>query len=403
MRRAGRRRRILFAQLGPFSHTNEALRQQVARRFGNHEVVVFDVKDEIRRRYDQIAANLLVSVATYGPSILRSQADRHAFFFRTPYLFRKLSGIIRERFAQEADSFDFVLQTQGLFNAALPGRPLFVYTDHTILSNREYAVQDERIFLSNEFLDLERALYHRAEKVLVSVSHVRRTLTREYGCDPDRVATVFIGANVEPLPHAPDPRRHAAGKILFVGIEWERKGGPALLAAFERVAERFPEASLTIAGCAPATTHPRITTLGRVPRQDLAPHFAEASVFCMPSLVEPAGIAAVEAMAAGLPVVATEVGGLAEIVLPDRTGLLVPPNDAEALGNALCTILANPDRARAMGQAGRARAMDLFRWDAVGTKLEREIQMSLAIRQASQMDPPAWERDFALPSGSPNG
>jgi glycosyltransferase involved in cell wall biosynthesis len=403
MRRSGRRRRILFAQLGPFSHTNEALRKQVAHHFGNHEVVVFDVKDEIRRRYDQIAANLLVSVATYGPSILRSQADRHAYFFRTPYLFRKLSGIIRERFAEEADSFDFVLQTQGLFNAALPGRPLFVYTDHTILSNREYAVQDERIFLSNEFLDLERDLYHRAEKVLVSVSHVQRTLTREYGCDPDRVATVFIGANVEPLPQAPDPRRHAAGKILFVGIEWERKGGPALLAAFERVAERFPEASLTIAGCAPATSHPRITTLGRVTRQDLVPHFAEASVFCMPSLVEPAGIAAVEAMAAGLPVVATEVGGLAEIVLPDRTGLLVPPNDPKALGDALCAILANPDRARAMGQAGRARAMDLFRWDAVGTKLEREIQMSLAIRQASQMDLPAWERDFTRPFEAPNG
>ncbi|WP_165838770.1 glycosyltransferase family 4 protein [Roseicella frigidaeris] len=396
VRQPGRRRRILFVQLGPFSHTNAALQAQLARRFPNHDLTVFDVKDEIRRRYDQIAANLLISVATYGPSILRSQADRHAFFFRTPYLFRKLSRIVQERFAAEADSFDFVFQTQGLCNAALPGRPLFVYTDHTILSNREYAAQDDRIFLSDAFLALERDLYHRAEKILVSVSHVRRTLTRGYGCDPNRVATVFIGANVAPTPAAPEAGRQA-GRILFVGIEWERKGGPTLLTAFERLAERFPEAQLTIAGCAPATTHPRIQTLGRVPPQQLAPHFAAASVFCMPSLVEPAGIAAIEAMAAGLPVVATAVGGLAEIVQPDQTGLLVPPNDPLALGEALASLLADPDRARAMGQAGRHRAMDLFHWDAVGTRLAQEIRQSLNARaRAGRGDAADPEQDFAL-------
>jgi glycosyltransferase involved in cell wall biosynthesis len=368
--------RILFVKLGSFSHTNERVIEQLNARFPDCEVVTFDAKDYIKRKFGLTALNALVEVMTYGPSVLSSKSARHAFFFLTPLMFRHLSAAIVSRFGPEASSFRFVLQTQGLFNAALPGRPFVIYTDHTVASHREYQHSDPRLFRSKALLRLERELYLRADRILTTAAHVERTLVQAYGCDPKRVATILIGANVDATASPDDVARYAAGRIVFVGIEWERKGGPTLLTAFETVAERFPGATLTIAGCSPALSHPRARAIGLVPRADVAALLADASIFCLPSVVEPSAVASVEAMAFKLPVVATTVGGFPGMVDDGETGLLVPPNDAAALAGALTELLANPERTRAMGQAGHRRGRDLFTWDAVGARLHAQIALT---------------------------
>jgi glycosyltransferase involved in cell wall biosynthesis len=368
------RRRILFAKLGSFSHTNERLLEQIAKHYPDHEVITFDLKAYVKRELGVFALNGCLELATYGASALRNASDRHAFFFLTPFMFRHLSAAVVSRFGAEAESFDFVLQTQGLFNAALPGRPFVIYTDHTLASVWEYPVRDERQLRSPQFLALERALYHRADKILVTAGHVKRTLERSYGCDAERVVTIMIGANVQAEDSAADLARYAAGRILFVGIDWERKGGPTLLAAFDKVARRFPQASLTIVGSAPAVSHPRIRTLGRVERPLVAAALREASIFCLPSVVEPSAVASVEAMAFRLPVVATTVGGFPEMVRDQATGILVPPSDPDALAEALDRLLADPALAQRMGQAGHERSA-LFTWDAVGTRFHAETRL----------------------------
>jgi glycosyltransferase involved in cell wall biosynthesis len=372
---SGRRRRILFAKLGSFSHTNERLLEQLNARFPDYEIVTFDVKDHIKRKFGVAALNALIEVMTYGPSVLSDASQRHAFFFLTPFMFRHLSDTIVKRFGPEASSFEFVMQTQGVFNAALPGRPFVIYTDHTIASHREYLHSDARLFRSKALLDLERALYLRADRILVSAAHVEQTLVRTYGCDPKRVATILIGANVEAAASSDAVERYASGRLLFVGIDWVRKGGPTLLAAFDKVAAHFPEATLTIAGCSPALSHPRARATGLIPRADVAALFAAASIFCLPSVVEPSAVASVEAMAFKLPVVATTVGGFPGMVENGETGLLVPPDDSAALAGALSELLANPERTRAMGQAGYERGRELFTWDAVGARLHAQIML----------------------------
>lgn len=368
-------RRILFVKLGSFSHTNERLLEQLHLRFPHCEVVTFDVKDYIKRKFGLAALNALLEVMTYGPSVLSNASERHAFFFLTPFMFRHLSETVVAKFASQAATFAFVLQTQGLFNAALPGCPFVIYTDHTIASHREYLRSDPRLFRSKGLLDLERSLYLRADRILVSAAHVERTLVQAYGCDPKRVATILIGANVAASPSSSDLERYAAGRILFVGIDWERKGGPTLLAAFDKVAERFPRATLTIAGCAPALSHPRAHATGLIQRAEVAALLTTASIFCLPSVVEPSAVASVEAMAFKLPVVATTVGGFPGMVGDGETGLLVPPNDPERLAGALAELLADPARAQAMGQAGYRRSCDLFTWDAVGARLQAQIAL----------------------------
>ena len=108
----------------------------------------------------------------------------------------------------------------------------------------------------------------------------------------------------------------------------------------------------------PLNLHGMVTFLGA--RDDVPTLLDAADVYVQPSLSEGLGLAVLEAMAAGLPVIATRTGGLPEVVADNQTGLLVPPGDAPALANALQYLLDNVNRRDKMGKAGRARAVSCF-------------------------------------------
>lgn len=362
-------RRILFVKLGSFSYTNERVLEQLQANFPDHEVETFDVKDYIKCRFGAAALNALIEVITYGPGVMGNASDRHAFFFLTPFMFRHLSSAVAAAFGPRAASFAFAIQTQGLFSARIPGRPLLIYTDYTLRDALQDPQHDARMFRSKTYLRYEAELYRAAEAVATTGTHVERTLIEQYGCDPERVQTIHIGANVSVGPVDTDPARYAAQHILFVGVEWERKGGPALITAFTALAQDFPAARLTIVGCSPEVSHPAVTVVGRVAKEAMADYFRTASIFCMPSVIEPLGIAAVEASLFRLPVVATRIGGFFETVTDGETGILVPPGDATALAGALRTLLRDPALGRRMGQAGFERNQSVFNWDEVGRRL----------------------------------
>ena len=98
--------------------------------------------------------------------------------------------------------------------------------------------------------------------------------------------------------------------------------------------------------------------------------FARATVFTLPTLREPFGIAFLDAMACGIPCVATEVEAIPEIVADGQTGFLVPPKDEVALCDALLALLADPARARTMGEVGRLTVARRFLWKHVGDRLD---------------------------------
>ena len=164
-----------------------------------------------------------------------------------------------------------------------------------------------------------------------------------------------------------------AALIGAIGNLEERKGFRALLEAFQSLAAKRPDVWLAVIG-APAETAEeaalralatdpalggRARIVGYRPR---AWRFAAAFDVCaIPSLRrESFGLAALDAMRAGKPVVASRVGGLPEVVADGETGILVPPGDAVALAETLGSLLDDPARARALGEAGRRRAASLF-------------------------------------------
>jgi glycosyltransferase involved in cell wall biosynthesis len=363
------KKRILFVKLGRFSYTNDHVTDQIVRNFPDHELTVVDVKDYAKRNPVASAYNVMSEAATFGPSVLRNRRDLHAYFFRTPFMFRRLNQMLVRDVGPIIPELDFVIQTQGIFDGRIPGKPMLIYTDYTSLDNLESPDHDRRLFRSEKFLAYELDLYRSADAVAASGSHVQRTLIEKYGCDPSRVTTVHIGANVEIVPVSTEIARYEARHVVFVGVEWERKGGPALVEGFLRAARDYPDARLTIVGCSPSVSDPRIHVVGAVPRSEVPQYYENASVFCMPSLVEPLGIAAVEASLFRLPVIATRIGGFFETVTDNETGILVPLNDPTAIAAALGRLFSAPELARQMGMAGFERNRTRFDWNEVGKRL----------------------------------
>jgi hypothetical protein len=98
-------------------------------------------------------------------------------------------------------------------------------------------------------------------------------------------------------------------------------------------------------------------------------YFTSDSMFCMPSVIEPLGIAAVEASLFRLPMIATRIGGLFETVTDGETGILVAPRDPVALAGTVRRLFGDPESARRMGLAGFNRNCNVFDWDEVGRRL----------------------------------
>lgn len=176
------------------------------------------------------------------------------------------------------------------------------------------------------------------------------------------------------------PAALASAQILFLANVGIVKGIFPLLDAFARVLVARPDATLVIAGGGPTLPEVRariadlgighaVQVLGNVPRAEVAGLMHGSAVYCLPSFGEPYGMSAIEAMAAGLPLVITDSGGLAEVA--DAQGALyVKPGDVEALADALLSVLASPELARAMGDHNMRRARDVFGWSTVLDSLE---------------------------------
>ncbi len=221
-----------------------------------------------------------------------------------------------------------------------------------------------------------RRLYNHGVQAVIAISEGVRAMLVASGVEPARIHLVPSGVEVERFAAAPGSRAAARARYgmengrwlaVVVGALEERKGHAVLLDAV--ASYRDPRLRVLCAGDgslrAPLIARAASLGLGEVvrflgPLADVAPMLAAADALVMPSHHEGLGVAALEAMAAGLPVVASRVGGLPDAVVHEETGLLVPPGDAPALAAAIARLAADPILARRLGDAGRARVAARF-------------------------------------------
>ncbi len=274
-----------------------------------------------------------------------------------------------------AGEFDGVVQYGSDFG--LPPRvPFVTIEDSTFLqSTRAYdwhwleAATPERI--KRAAAGASRR-YARARACTFMSHWAARSALTDHGLPPGKVHVVGVGRNHE--PPCPD-RDWSVPRALFVGGDWERKNGDAVLRAFARLREALPDARLDVVGGHPPLDLPGVTGHGVLSLADPAGRrqveelFGLATVFVMPSRHEPAGIVYAEAQAAGIASIGTTEGGAATVI--GDAGMVVPPGDDDALTAAL-RRLAHPEEAARLGALARERA-PLFTWLAVAERLIRAL------------------------------
>jgi len=116
---------------------------------------------------------------------------------------------------------------------------------------------------------------------------------------------------------------------------------------------------------------------GRIPLPEVEQHLIQASVFCMPTKVEPFGIAPIEALAHRIPVVASRIGALPDIIQHGKTGLLVAPDSVDELAAALILLLSDPEKCRSFGDLGHQLIKETYTWSAVGGQITDEIRSDI--------------------------
>lgn len=232
----------------------------------------------------------------------------------------------------------------------------------------------------------ERWLWPLAHHVVCNSAILKRVLTRRCGVPEGRVSVILNGVDVDYFQPAPDGNNPYPAVVLSVARMVPDKDIDTLIRAFGLLAPEFPRAQLWLVGEGPlladmrrlaAELLPPESYQFMTPRTDLRPLLRQAGVLALSSRVEAMPNVILEAMAMGLPVAATAVGGVPEIVTPARTGWLTPPGDPAALAAVLGRLLGNPKQCRAYGRTARQRVLQDFSLSAMVNRYEEVLRTLL--------------------------
>lgn len=229
-----------------------------------------------------------------------------------------------------------------------------------------------------EIQDMEHVLYDTADECLTPSQSMAEELGAVFG-----ERTVRVIPNGIDLPSTVLKRRPEPGRILFAGRLVQEKGAWHLLHALARMLPHDERAHLVLAGVGPERQALRreaarlgiseaVEFLGQLTPDDLASERERAEVAVVPSLYEPFGLVALEAMAWGVPLVASDVGGLREFT--DGAALLVPPGSAAALADAISRLLDDGGMRHELSLVGRRRAAS-YTWDACAERTARVYEV----------------------------
>lgn len=347
---------------------------------------------QLARAIDRSAVDLTVAYGTGYPldeDFARlGQPVVHLAMTRSLSPIANLRALFQIRSLLQRESFDVVATSCSMagFCGRVAARLAGVGTTVHIIqvyASRPHQLKLRRLF----FRQIERWLDKLTTRY-VAVSRAVKSYGVDTGLMPDSKVDVIYNA-----AELADVDEHARSKVRGeIGVppdapvigtlgRYERqKGLQYFLQAAARVRETFPDAHFLVVGEGPleARLRAQAEQLGIADavvftgwRRDVPEVLRAIDVFCLASLWETFGIALAEAMLARLPIVATRVDGIPEVVADGETGLLVPSGDAEALAAGLSTLLADPERARAMGEAGRERSLELFSVETMVRDYER--------------------------------
>lgn len=217
----------------------------------------------------------------------------------------------------------------------------------------------------------------------------RLSAIRDYGVPHRRTRVIAMGANLDPMEMAPRSSLSREVRLLFNGVSWRRKGGQIALDTVAELTRRGIACRLDIVGCNADVVHgktpPNVAFHGFVSkatpdgRKLLDRLYRDATLFLLPTRAECFGLVLCEAAHYGIPAIATDTGGIAELIKDGVTGLLVAPEaPAAAFADAIATIVMSPERYAAMSHAALVEAASRLNWDVWAEKVAEAVAQCVA-------------------------
>jgi glycosyltransferase involved in cell wall biosynthesis len=256
--------------------------------------------------------------------------------------------------------------------------PVVTYDDMTVAQALKQ--EDDPVYQSldrrsaRRWRARQRRNFSRSHACCAAARWAAESIREDYEVPDEKVHVVGFGHNVE----MEKPNRDwSVPRFLFVGGDWRRKRGGAIVEAFQKLRQAYPEATLDLVGGHPPIDAPGINGHGKLPLGSESGEriyydlLRKSTCFVMPSSFEPLGIAYLDAATAGMPSIATTSGGARDAI--DGSGLLVDPGDEEALLAAM-TELSDPETAQRMGDRAREHS-DLYTWRAVAERVLRSFDL----------------------------
>ena len=300
---------------------------------------------------------------------------------------------------QREHRFDIVHDVQSLGYGSLlmhaSGMPVVANIHHPLSIDRMNQIQQAK----GTRMKIRKAMFYpffmqevvarRMDRIITGSENSRASVQRAFALRDEQITAIHDGVDTRVFRPLGLPKRPRS--VLFVGNSDDRnKGARYLLEATKILADRGIEFHLTFKDRLDADMAPRmiadlgigdrVTFLGRLPVDELARLYNESELLVSPSLYEGFGLPAAEAMACGTPVVATTAGAFPEVIADGETGVLVPPADARALADAIASMLADPARRAAMGEAGVRRIERHFSWAVCAARTAELYRDVLAAR-----------------------
>jgi glycosyltransferase involved in cell wall biosynthesis len=368
------RKKIAYIRIFNTTPIGHSVEQMLRSSFPEYDIETIVLTRFLKHNPHIVLMNFVYLLALYKHELLRGEKKYlWSAYFATPYLFKKVKSLVEERLAANKGNYIFSFQLQSLFDTSTSFLPHFVYTDHTHLANLTYPNFNQNTLYTESWIFLEKSIYEQASIVFTRSTNISKSLVEQYAISERKIRCIYVGVNANDTA---EPRTRAdywAKHILFVGVDWERKGGPILLEAFQAVLASHPDAHLTIVGASPEIEMTNCHVVGRVPVADIDQYYRNASIFCLPTLLEPFGVAFVEAMTYQLPIIGTNIGAIPDFVVDDYNGYLVAPRNVAALTEALLKLLNDEEKRFIFGQRSYQIARDKYNWQQVGTAARQAI------------------------------
>jgi glycogen(starch) synthase len=279
---------------------------------------------------------------------------------------------------------DWLTATAGISFKHLTERP-FVITVHSTEAGRAQGLHSPDSLAID---GLEWWATYEANKVIVTSSSMKGEIGDHFHLPWDKINIIANGIDLEKfqgssIDRQSIRRRYGVGSderlVLCVGRLVPQKGIEYLIRAVPMIAERSPNAKIVIVGegwlrdhleyIARSTRHHwKVNFTGFIPDSDLIALMKSADVLVVPSIYEPFGIVALEGMAAGVPVVASRVGGLAEVVEHDRTGIFVYARSPESIAWGVTRVLSDPGHAKWLTDNAETTVQKTYSWEAIARR-----------------------------------